>query len=297
MLDIGRFAKLLNRSLEGHTVTRDAFEKFRFRWGIRHGKAEEFEKFKNRVADGLRESIGDIRNYYSPSFWRKLAQILGYRCESVSFPYYENSPAYQLVLAAEDVPRLAEVLQAIFWSLQEGARHLLGPAASAVKTALELSPGIEIRLVAEQDGVLLYPAGAGLLDEHLVEEPLIWLAPYPEVAKHFETALQIYLAKDSGGYRNLLDNLRFAVEQMVKAVLKNDRSLENQKEEMLAWLKSKGLHDHIVAMYHDLLFGRFTKYQNEAVKHAEEHSPDEIEFMIYLSGLFLRLMVVLSQKA
>jgi len=283
--------------LEERTVTHDDVEKFRLRWGIRPVKAEEFQKFKHRIADGLRDSIGGIVNYYNPSFWQRLAQVLGYRCESTSYRYFESSPAYQIVLAAQNLSQVAEALQAIFWSLREAAKSFLAPAVSAVKTAIDLTPDIEIRLVTGQDGVLLYPAGAELLDKHLVEEPLIWLAPYPEVAKHFEAALQIYSAKDPSLYRNLLDNLRFAVEQMVKAVLKNEKSLENQKGEMLAWLKAKGLHDHIVAMYHELLFGRFTNYQNEAVKHAEEHSPDEIEFMIYLSGLFLRLMVVFSQKS
>jgi hypothetical protein len=35
---------------------------------------------------------------------------------------------------------------------------------------------------------------------------------------------------------------------------------------------------------------------NDAVKHNEKYSLDEIEFMIYLTGNFMRLLIQLSKK-
>jgi hypothetical protein len=57
---------------------------------------------------------------------------------------------------------------------------------------LKLSPIITIRLVKRKNEVLVYPGGAKLLDEALVNDNLIWLEDYPAVLKHFEEALKIY---------------------------------------------------------------------------------------------------------
>lgn len=61
-------------------------------------------------------------------------------------------------------------------------------------------------------------------------------------------------------------------------------------------MKSKGLHAHVTGMYHDLLFSHFTLYQNDAVKHGEKYSSPEIEFMIYLTGTFMRLLIQASKQ-
>ena len=95
---------------------------------------------------------------------------------------------------------------------------------------------------------------------------------------------------------NLLDNLRFSLEQMLHVVLGNQKSLENQKTEALKWLAAHQIHAHVTNMYNDLIT-RFASYQNEAVKHNERYSPMEIEFMIYLTGTFLRLLVQLHRSA
>ena len=83
---------------------------------------------------------------------------------------------------------------------------------------------------------------------------------------------------------------------MLRAVLNNEKSLENQKEEFLRWLKSHDAHNHIGGMYHDLLFKWFTLYQNDAVKHKEDqYTPAEVEFVLYLTGTFLRFIQQLVQ--
>ena len=64
---------------------------------------------------------------------------------------------------------------------------------------------------------------------------------------------------------------------------------------MLPWLKERGLHQQVINMYSDLL-RKFCEYQNDAVKHDEKWSPEEVEFMIYLTGVFMRLLVELESK-
>jgi hypothetical protein len=154
-----------------------------------------------------------------------------------------------------------------------------------------------IRLVRHGGTATLYPTGVRLLDEATVDSNLIWLSRYPDVLKPFETALKLYVAKDPNQYRNMLDNLRFALEQMLRVVLNNQRSLENQKDEFLRWLKKHDVHVQIGNMYHDLLFGGFAAYQNDAVKHQEDkYTPAEIEFVLYATGTFLRLIQRLIEQ-
>ena len=63
-------------------------------------------------------------------------------------------------------------------------------------------------------------------------------------------------------------------------VLNNKKSLENQKEEFLRWLKQQGVHSEIRNIIDDLLFGGFAGYQNDAVKHQQDkYTIGEIEFV------------------
>ncbi len=90
-------------------------------------------------------------------------------------------------------------------------------------------------------------------------------------------------------------SLRFALEQLLKEVLGNKKSLETQKkDEVLAWLGQRGIHKQVVNLYHQLVFGEYRLYQNDAVKHGEAFSEKEIEFMIYLTGTFMRLFLQLA---
>lgn len=72
--------------------------------------------------------------------------------------------------------------------------------------------------------------------------------------------------------------------------------MEKQKTELLPWLKEKGLHQQVVNLYEKLL-SSYQLYQNNAVKHNEEFSLSEVEFMIYLTGVFMRLILQLEKSA
>ena len=110
-----------------------------------------------------------------------------------------------------------------------------------------------------------------------------------------------YLAKNSDidkQFREIfkLDNLRFALEQLLKKILSNQKSLENQKSPLGSWLKEKGLHSQVINSYQTLL-KEYQNYQNDAVKHNENYSFDEVEFMIYLTGNFMRLLIQFASRA
>jgi hypothetical protein len=266
------------------------------RWNIDFDAEKAFIQLKNRV-------IGTLTEYFPgrPNSDRKFAYLYGYQIEvdwheerSSDFSY---SYLYEIIRDIADVKELATVLQFFLIALELDNYPNLSNLSDAILLAIDLSPGAGIRAKKHQrslNSLIFYPAGAKLLDQGTVNDVLAWLKNYPKVAKDFEEALKIYLDGDAAKYRNLLDNLRFALEQLLKEVLHNKKSLENQQKELLIWLNERGIHQEVVNLYNQLLFGQYCMYQNEAVKHNEAFSHDEIEFMIYLTGTFMRLLLQLA---
>jgi hypothetical protein len=265
-------------------------------WKHEPNGTKEFQKFRTRlieVARSVWHEDFEPNSYLSRR--EKFAIISG--TVRPSHPYFEQSGLRTLLDEADTVFEVADALQHLLWTLETESQSTFDYRCRQLQEAIDLSPTIPIRLVRHGRKATLYPSGARLLDEAVVETNLIWLARYPSVLKPFEEALKLYAAKDPKQYRNMLDSLRFSLEQMVRTVLNNQKSLENQKDEFLRWLKVHDVHAQIRQMYHDLLFGGFAAYQNEAVKHQEDqYMLAEVEFVLYATGTFLRLIQRLIEQ-
>lgn len=266
------------------------------RWNIEFDADQSFIQLKNRV-------IGTLTEYFPerPRIDRKFAYLYGCEVEVDRRADHSNdfsdSYLYEIIRNTVDVKELATALQFLLITLEQDNSPNLSTLSDAILLAIDLSPGAGIRAKKHQSSVnslIFYPTGAKLLDEGTVNDVLAWLKNYPKVAKYFEEALKIYMDGDRGKYRNLLDNLRFALEQLLKEVIDNKKSLENQQKELLSWLKQREIHQEVVNLYNQLLFGQYCMYQNDAVKHNESFSENEIEFMIYLTGTFMRLLLQLA---
>ena len=274
--------------------TREEMAAFRTTWKVRADNGPlEFARLKSRVISVINGSVGDQLYAYDDEIGRAFALILGigYDSRSYNLRDFSGIQSRKVLENADSLRALAEALQTLLWAISETRPFILSKLVPALNEAFELSPDILIHCVRHGNKAVLHPGGVKILDEALIDENLIWLGGYPTVAKPFGQALTMYLQKRPEEYRNLLDNLRFSVEQLIQVVLENARSLENQKGPFLKWLRDHNLHSSIVNMYHALLFDKFTKYQNDAVKHGEEYSPLEIEFMLYLTGAFIRLVL------
>jgi hypothetical protein len=266
------------------------------RWNIEFDADQSFIQLKNRV-------IGTLTEYFPerPRIDRKFAYLYGYEVEvdrrADCYSDFSDSYLYEIICNIADVKELATALQFLLITLELENSPNLSDLSDAILLAINLSPGAGIRAKKHQSSVnslIFYPAGAELLDKGAVNDVLAWLENYPEVAKHFEQALKIYLDGDTAKYRNLLDNLRFALEQLLKEVMGNKNSLENQQTTLSNWLKQRGIHKQVVNLYNQLVFGPYRIYHNDAVKHNEAFSEKEIEFMIYLTGTFMRLLLQLA---
>ena len=152
---------------------------------------------------------------------------------------------------------------------------------------------LEIKAIYLNGYLEFYPKGVNSLDEKLIEDNLMWLSNYPNTHKPFKDALNFYKKRKYD--RNLLDNLRVSMEQLLKTIMKNDKPIEKQKEDLGNYLKDKKITKEIRNLYSGLL-GHFTKYQNNNVKHNEKYNSEEIEFMIYLTGTFIRFLIQLEDR-
>jgi hypothetical protein len=280
-------------------VDANRIREFRAQWQYELGPNEDFIRFRTRMTEVARllwvEYFEDEKYNSRQDRRQRFAIISG----TFNHPhhYFQQSGLGSLLHGADTVPTVAEAIQQLLWTAEEVLHERdFDYCCRAVQDALDHSPAIMMRLVRSGKKAMLLPTGARMLDQAVVESNLVWLARYPQVLKSFEEALKLYAMKDPRTYRNMLDNLRFAIEQMLRTVLNNRKNLENQKDEFLRWLAQHDVHSSIGHMYLDLLLG-FAEYQNDAVKHKEDkYTPAEVEFALYATGTFLRLIQRLVEQ-
>lgn len=298
------------------------------RWNINLSYEEEFLKFKNRLIGVINKLIGDyltenpdVDKYFfdifhldkadkpyvkkaEPRYKNPLTEpfmqdaIKHLQPVSYTERGFGDTYVYKCADNCETLQDLAKVLQFLFWTLEvncDGIQARASKIVEEIKRLSALTPSASFAVHKRGKQFIVYPSGDQFLDRGIIDCTLSGLEDYPEVAEHFEKALGIYLRGETSQYRNLLDNLRFALEQLLKKVLGNQKSLENQKTYLLPWLKDKELHSQVVNLYEKLL-STYQIYQNDAVKHNEAFSLDEVEFMIYLTGNFMRLILKLANR-
>ena len=297
------------------------------RWNIDFSYEEQFEKFKNRVIVVVDELISDlllrhrnldksfseiVRLYLASEPKVKKSQVRRmqltdlfqqpsdlYSPKLTTEKGFGDTQVYPIIKGVETPQDLAFILQALFWTLEEHeeGKKLLPQLVERFRRLAKLTPSVSFNIVSMGGEIILYPHGEEILDKEVVNYVISELEKYPNAAKPFVQALKIYQSGDTTQYRNLLDNLRLALEQLLKNILGNERrGLEKHKNDLKEWMvREKKLHSNIPSLYKELL-NNYTEYQNSAVKHDEKYSLDEVEFMIYLTATFMRLIIQLANE-
>lgn len=277
------------------------------RWNISIDNNESYISFKNRILNILKEIFGlklvngefisEYLNFVGEKEGSSIfveSMISSFTIGNIGDKKYDlsiDSPIYSIIHKCNNLQKLILYLQGFFWC-QKIDNSIKRRMYQEMKKAINIS-FLPVKLVFKNGEYDFYPAGAKLLDKKLVNELLDWLEDYPEVYKYFNLSLKQYMKKES--FRNILDNLRFSLEQLLKSLLKNQKSLENQRENLLRFLKNKNINQEIIDMYNTII-SQYTKYQNENVKHNEKLSEGEIEFIIYLTGSFMRFLLTISKE-
>ncbi|MDF0552505.1 hypothetical protein [Kamptonema sp. UHCC 0994] len=233
---------------------------------------------------------------------------------------FKDTNLYIQITSAHDNKSLAKVLQYMFIVLEKEEEEEIklkeNLSFGTELELLELTPLYEeIKALAKfhkcfsitkvQNSVTIYPSGSPLLDEQVINKTLEGLEDHPKISEYFERALKKYelAATDDyseQNYRDIQDNLRIVIEQLLKEILKNDKSLENQKEELGRFLRNKKVSTEIRNMLIKLLFIDYTLYQNNNVKHRDNAEKQlftnpEVEFIIYLTGTIMRFLTQINK--
>jgi hypothetical protein len=86
---------------------------------------------------------------------------------------------------------------------------------------------------------------------------------------------------------------------LLKEILNNNKPLEKNSKLILAWLKNKRIHPNIRNMINiENILTNYSIFMNDA-KHSRTgvyFSKEEIEFAIYQTGIFIRLILEADKK-
>ena len=138
---------------------------------------------------------------------------------------------------------------------------------------------------------------AGLLEEYLIRcdkkgktsnDVLNKLKPYRGAYRHYANGLAKY--HDGIYERNTLDDMRAALESLIREITGKEKTLENQVSIICTMLDDHGVKPEIRNLFQKTL-DYFTKYQNNYVKHNDEVEPAEVSFVIEWTGVLMKYII------
>ena len=122
----------------------------------------------------------------------------------------------------------------------------------------------------------------------LVQKTQHWLEKYPQAKQVYDSALS-KIEKEQYE-RNALDDMRLSLEILVREILGNEKTLENNIPLLNGKLKENGASPEIRNMF-EKIFDYYTKFQNNHVKHAEKVEHSEIESVIELTTVLMKYLI------
>lgn len=126
------------------------------------------------------------------------------------------------------------------------------------------------------------------LNIDLIHENLKKLSDYPDSAKLYQSAL----AKLNEGVneRNVLDDLRLSYELLLKEILSNNKSLENQDAELGKFLKEQDVSTECRNMF-QTLNNYFRNYNNTYIKHSDKVQSKEVDLIVNLTSSLINFAI------
>jgi hypothetical protein len=132
------------------------------------------------------------------------------------------------------------------------------------------------------------------INQTLIAETRHWLGGHGGALASYNSALQKY---DGGVFlRNLIDDLRLALELLLKDLFENGKSLENQISSLGSYIKERGGSKELANMFVKLV-EYYASYQNSYAKHNDAVIEEEIEFIFEITSSFMKHLVRLNAGA
>jgi hypothetical protein len=295
-------------------MNRERLEQFRARFGIKSAEGV-FKQFQVRVVYAAKASLQPLEKHQWPierEFAFRNGSELGIG-ETIMGEAYIQHGIIEELQGAKTYPQLIERTQQLLWTFEHfglfekkeyhSSREYVGHRfIEELGRAIELSPGVDLRLQIIDGRVDLVPAGIELMDE-IVDRVAQWLFQYPDVQKEFRQALIILAEKKREQYRQAQDSLRFALEKLLKILLSNNSRLEDQGKTLKEWLAQQGITKGVRDVAVEIMMLLVKKYQNATIKHdsltdggnAKNWTDHEVEYLLYQHTTLLRLLLEASQ--
>ncbi|MBS5783899.1 MAG: hypothetical protein KID04_13615 [Clostridium sp.] len=157
----------------------------------------------------------------------------------------------------------------------------------------EAKIGYEIQNDREKNEYFVFPQGAQELDNALVSATLEWLNDYPVSQKTFTIALRQYA--DGEYIRDVADNFRKSLEEFLKEFFGNSKNLANNIKEVGVYLKEQGGDSEIIKILVGLI-SCYDTLNNKVAKHNDKVDAKFLEFLMYQTGLFIRMLIVIKSE-
>lgn len=127
-----------------------------------------------------------------------------------------------------------------------------------------------------------------ITNTELVVKTKHWLEKHSLALEQYNNSL----AKYEGGIfeRNTLDDMRLAFELLVKDLLANDKSLENNIAELGTKMKEVDISVEIRNMCTQII-KYYTVFQNNHVKHNDKVNEIEIEYIIEITSVLMKFLI------
>ena len=259
-------------------------ERFDKRFGIKESLKEEQTRFVQRINQTIFKNIK--KEYGYEKVFRTICYWLGENADdrisnvtsryATGLFYIPNLRS----LTNDNFLETLKILTPLYQYFNKDSQKQ-GKISKWVEVALS-NATIELG-VSWKDG-MFYPSGAKILDEKLIEDPFDWLNEFPDEKKDFADALSHYIKKN---YGDVVSNCYLVVEGLARRILNNQRTLDNNRDELLGKLR--------LSQSWKSLLNNYTNYANEFKRHAsnKRHSinPQEVEAFLYLTGLLARLII------
>ena len=274
-------------------------EHFSSRFNIEAPQSNK-KQFQYRCISAISEYVGDSVsniNYVSSKVFFLLGlPYTGTSRYGFSGSALEQTLSHEKLSPTDDASlnkwlMILECLLNIEWQDDYGKYSFVSRIAESLKMS-----GINAILCDTSNGYLFYPANAELLDQKVVIDVLNWLSAYSLAKEQYDQALRMFLKGDRT--RHIIDGIRLSFELFLKQFFDNNASIENQVNLLGQYLKDSDVSVEIRNMFSKLI-GCFTAYNNQHIKHnddSETIAESEIEFLIYLTGSFIRCMIQLKKE-
>lgn len=250
------------------------------RWGQKVGSTEKWLMLKNRLKVVLGDDFPDCTKDEA----RLIAFTLGKDLDAVSGNDGLDDNWYirqNYLLDSATTPfELAQVLEAMFQHLSfiQGDEKLLADVVNSADCGIKINK--------TKDGWISYPAGEKLLDDELVEKSLSFLSG--GALREFTRAIEHYSAHK---WEECSEKTRRTLEEYLRFKLNTNKGLDAAIVDLSR--KVDEIKDFPVHLKNSIigLLKILDKNYNEASKHhSKTYSEQECEFLIYETGILLRLL-------